>query len=614
MSTYGTLLKVTSFGESHGKAVGCVIDGFLANIEIDFELIQKQLNRRRPNQSKLTSNRNENDKLVILSGFDENKTLGTPITFLIYNEDIKKENYSPFINIPRPGHGDYTYFMKYHVKNKSGSSRFSGRETVTRVAAGACIEQWLLNFYNCKIVCYVHSVGNIKLPDHVSKKLEKYAPSRDLVDTYGCVKYNEKKKIFMDCFNSIYDINGILIDKNVNKQNAFDHLTHFEKKKGLEGSYYGNNGNNINKYNNYKDDNNGNNNGNNNSNNNGNNNSNNNGNNNNNDYYYYNNNNDSNNSYNRYNSNSSNNINNSNSDEHENEWTVLQTRCPHPYTAVQISSYIFKLKSKGDSVGGIATCVIKNIPIGIGEPIFDKIEAELAKIILSIPAIKGIEFGSGFNGTYMLGSQHNDLFIPLDEMEHSENNKNEQNVKSVQCVQNYKNEKNDKNCENIQKSQYIQNGQNETKKNIHSNFKKREEESENYWDKKEEIVFDENNFDSAHKNIEASNDDSNMTNKHKLLITKTNNCGGILAGITTGNNIIFRSAIKPVSSIQIEKETSNFYGKICKLSVKGMHDCCILPRLPPIIESSSSIVIGDMILRQIAKYGEKNLPTLGVYK
>ncbi|SBT02710.1 chorismate synthase, putative [Plasmodium ovale] len=559
MSTYGTLLKVTSFGESHGKAVGCVIDGFLPNITINFELIQKQLDRRRPNQSKLTSNRNEKDKLIVISGFENNITLGTPITFLIYNEDIKRENYAPFTNIPRPGHGDYTYFMKYHVKSKSGSSRFSGRETATRVAAGACIEQWLNNFYNCTIISYVHSVGNIKIPDNVSKILEKNPPSRVLIDTYGCVKYNEKKRIFMDYFNNTYDINGCTICEHTQGENLMEHPTSDVQNNRSNGDKRVSNRCNISNDNRYVccdmaslND-------------------------------------------------SVNNAECSNirsNGDNTSEWVELQTRCPHPHTAIQMCSHILQLKDRGDSIGGIATCIIKNAPIGIGEPIFDKMEAELAKSILSIPAVKGIEFGSGFNGSYMLGSEHNDIFIPL--------------------------------C-NGEKEQIFEEDEEEEKKikkeNLYTYNDEKREEGNRCNFAKEEKNFPKNNFDNAHENLDAteekiavskvrtdaSNVRTNVSNKSTLLITKTNNCGGILAGITTGNNIVFRSAIKPVSSIQIEKETSDFDGKMCTLRVKGMHDCCILPRLPPIIEAASSITIGDMILRQIAKYGDRYLPALKPY-
>ncbi|ANQ09235.1 Chorismate synthase [Plasmodium coatneyi] len=494
MSTYGTLLKVTSFGESHGKAVGCVIDGFLPNIEINFALIQKQLNRRRPNQSKLTSCRNEEDKLIVLSGFDENKSLGTPITFLINNEDVKKENYSSFIDIPRPGHGDYTYFKKYNVKNKSGSSRFSGRETATRVAAGACIEQWLQNYYHCTVVCYVHSVGHIKLPEKIIRNFERNPPSRDLVDTYGAVKYYQRRGTFCDFYGNVYNSDGKLL-RGVGVTSGESAPT--------DGAI---------------------------------------------------------------------------PNVHERltdpgEYTLLQTRCPHPFTAVQICSYILKLKEAGDSVGGIATCVVYNVPVGIGEPIFEKMEAELGKIILSIPAVKGIEFGSGFDGTYMLGSGHNDLFSTLDASEE----------RSYQRGWTLTDTLDSKRGEMTQLGSHAGGG----------------------------TFFEKDDYHRSDPRIDESTDETSPPGDEKLLITTSNNCGGILAGITTGNNIVFRSAIKPVSSIQIEKETCNFSGQKCKLKVKGMHDCCILPRLPPIIEACTSIVIGDMVLRQVAKYGHSKLPSVG---
>lgn len=525
MSTYGTLLKVTSFGESHGKAIGCVIDGFLPNVEINFDLIQRQLNRRRPNQSKLTSNRNEPDKLIVLSGFDENKTLGTPITFLINNEDVIKKNYSSFIDIPRPGHGDYTYFKKYNVKNKSGSSRFSGRETATRVAAGACIEQWLHTFYNCTIVCYVHSVGNIKLPEQVSKDFERNPPSRDLVDAHGAVKYHQGRGTFTDFFGNVYNANGEFLrggeaapegatpaDGTPTDGNPTDDpLANARERLSDPG-----------------------------------------------------------------------------------ECTLLQTRCPHPLTAVKICSYILKLKKAGDSIGGVATCIAHNVPVGIGEPIFEKMEAELGKIILSIPAVKGIEFGSGFDGTYMLGSDHNDLFGTLDVPEEGpcqrgwtltdalDSKRGEVTPGGSRAQEGTSFEK-----DACHRSGHLSNGSDHPSNGSG------------------------NPPNGSDPRVDESTRETSPPSGEKLLVTTSNNCGGILAGITTGNNIVFRSAIKPVSSIQIEKETCNFFGEKCKLKVTGMHDCCILPRLPPIIEASTSIVIGDMILRQVAKYGHSKLPSVG---
>ncbi|GAW81800.1 chorismate synthase [Plasmodium gonderi] len=574
MSTYGTLLRVTSFGESHGKAIGCVIDGFLPNVEIDFDLIQKQLNRRRPNQSKLTSNRNEQDKIIILSGFDENKTLGTPIAFLINNEDVKKENYSSFINIPRPGHGDYTYFMKYNVKNKSGSSRFSGRETATRVAAGACIEQWLNSFYNCTIICYVHSVGTIKLPDHVSKNFEQYPPSRDLIDTYGSVRYDERRKIFIDFFNNMYNENGILLGKHLLQQDKSICQTYHTR---------------LSEKDNHISDK----------------------------------------SWNKGNETSTNELKCKEKNQ-DDGYVILQTRCPHPFTAVQICSYILKLKNAGDSIGGIATCVVKNVPIGIGEPIFEKIEAELGKIILSIPAVKGIEFGTGFHGTYMLGSEHNDLFTTLDckqEEGTTPNGRIQMNTVGNKLREelhewNYTTDSFFFKINDSHRPGDVSNRSGDAS-NRSGDVSNRSGDASN-----RSGDVSNRSGDVSNRSGDASNrsgDVSNPSEEHidesirkkvpskveKLLVTKTNNCGGILAGITTGNNIVFRSAIKPVSSIQIEKETCDFYGKMCKLKVKGMHDCCILPRIPPIIEASACIVIGDMILRQVAKYSYNKLPSLG---
>lgn len=194
----------------------------------------------------------------------------------------------------------------------------------------------------------------------------------------------------------------------------------------------------------------------------------------------------------------------------------------------------------------------------------------------------------------MLGSEHNDLFIPLEKNDAINSYFKEEN----KCVHPNINEI--KECyqyEQIKKELEMDNTNDDKKK---KNMCKNEYGEKNVC---------KNEYEEKH----ISNIYCTIPNKHKLLITKSNNCGGILAGISTGNNIIFRSAIKPVSSIQIEKETSDFEGNICTLKVKGMHDCCILPRIPPVIEASSSIVIGDMILRQISKYGDKNLPSISSY-
>lgn len=264
MSSFGNLFKINTFGESHSKSVGVIIDSPLPNIQLDIEKIQKQLNRRRPGQSHITTPRNENDNIIVLSGIENNITLGTPLTIIVNNLDTRPEDYK-FSNetyIPRPSHADFPYLFKYGIHASSGGGRSSARETISRVIGGAVAEQFL-QLQNIEIIAYVSQIGNIKLD---------------------------------------------FVDKNINR----DYIDSFI------------------------------------------------------------------------------------------------TRCPNKDISNKMEKYISDLKKKGDSVGGIISCIIKNCPKGLGEPVFDKLEALLAHAMLSIPATKGFEIGSGFNCVTQLGSIHND--------------------------------------------------------------------------------------------------------------------------------------------------------------------------------------------------------------
>ncbi|MEI7801619.1 MAG: chorismate synthase [Bacteroidota bacterium] len=263
-NSIGEIFKVTTFGESHGAAVGAVIDGCPAGLEIDESFIQHQLDRRKPGQSVITTQRNESDTIQILSGIFEGKTLGTPICLLINNTDAKPQDYEAMKNIFRPSHADYTYEAKYGIRDYRGGGRSSARVTAASVAAGA-IAQLLLKQTGLNITAYVQQVGKIKL--------EK--------------KYSE------------IDLNTV--DSNL-------------------------------------------------------------------------------------------------------------VRCPDDFVAQQMQEEILKAKAEGDSLGGIINCVVKNVPVGFGEPVFDKLQADLAKAIFSINAVHGFEYGSGFAGATMKGSEHNDAF------------------------------------------------------------------------------------------------------------------------------------------------------------------------------------------------------------
>jgi chorismate synthase len=266
-STFGTLLKVTTFGESHGKGVGAVLDGCPAKINLSEKDIQKQLDRRRPGQSKLTTKREEADRVTILSGVESGKTLGVPIGLYVANKDQRPGDYKIMQSIPRPSHADYTYQIKYGIRSASGGGRSSARETVGRVAAGAIADKFLCDIFGIEIVAWVHAVGEIEAP---------------------------------------YVDEGVISRKDVDQ-------------------------------------------------------------------------------------------------------TIV--RCPDGLAADKMVHLIDNVKERGDSVGGIITCVCRNVPPGWGEPVFDKVEAKLAQAMLSIPSTKGFEIGSGFAGTRMFGSQHNDPFV-----------------------------------------------------------------------------------------------------------------------------------------------------------------------------------------------------------
>jgi len=268
-STFGSYLRVTTFGESHGRAVGAVVDGLPAGIALAEDQIQAQLDRRRPGQSDISTPRNEADAVrVLLSGVKNGITLGTPVTFVVENKDQRPNDYSFIDAVPRPSHADYTYRMKYGIDVPSGGGRASARETVGRVAASAAAEIFLRERFGVEIVAFVSSVGSINAP-------------------------------------AIEEFSGLTradVDQN-------------------------------------------------------------------------------------------------------------PVRCPDQQIAGEMEELIKKVKADGDSIGGVITCICRGVPAGWGEPIFDKLEALLAQAMMSIPAARGFEIGSGFAAALMRGSEHNDMFV-----------------------------------------------------------------------------------------------------------------------------------------------------------------------------------------------------------
>lgn len=354
-STFGTLLRVTTFGESHGQAVGAVVDGCPAGLPLTEADIQPQLDRRRPGQSALTTPRDEADTVTILSGTENGVTLGTPIALSVNNRDQRPADYGETAAVPRPSHADYTYLMKYGIKASSGGGRSSARETIGRVAAGAIAEKWLgVRFRGSTIVACVQAVGGVEAPNGSGGVL-----TREMVDS-------------------------------------------------------------------------------------------------------------------------------------------TPVRCPDADTAQKMMAAIEAARDAKDSLGGILTCICRGFPAGLGEPVFDKLEAKLAQAMLSIPAVKGFEIGSGFAGTRMRGSAHNDSFVK----------------------------------------------------------------------------------------------------KGERLGTTTNYSGGVQGGISNGEPIVFRVALKPVATIGQAQQTVDLTGRPVTLEAKGRHDPCVLPRAVPIVEAMTALVLADAALQQ----------------
>ncbi len=266
-SSFGDLFRISTFGESHGGAVGVVLEGCPPRLELDLEQIQAELNRRKPGQSKITTPRKEADQVEILSGLVENQTLGTPIAMVVRNKDHKPLDYKEMQAAFRPSHADATYQVKYGIQARSGGGRASARETVGRVAAGAIAKQLLAKANDTQVLAWVKRIHNIEVdvsPEHVT-------------------------------FDSI--------ESNI-------------------------------------------------------------------------------------------------------------VRCPDQHVAQLMVDRIEAISREGDSCGGVIECVVRNSPVGLGMPVFDKLEADLAKALMSLPATKGFEVGSGFEGSFLKGSEHNDAFVP----------------------------------------------------------------------------------------------------------------------------------------------------------------------------------------------------------
>ncbi|MCG8685955.1 MAG: chorismate synthase [Desulfobacterales bacterium] len=343
-SSFGKAFQITTFGESHGKALGVTIQGCPPGLPIDEAIIQKALDKRKPGQGPVSTKRKEPDAPVILSGTFEGKTTGTPIMILIENKDAKSRSYTDIADVFRPGHGDYTYFKKYGIRDYRGGGRASARETAARVAAGA-VAQIVLDPHGISILSHTLAIGGVHAQNY---------------------------------------------DKNVIDANPFKIADH--------------------------------------------------------------------------------------------------------QAAKAIAELVEQVKKEGDSLGGIVEIRAENVPAGLGDPVFDKLDGEIAKAMMSIGAVKAVEIGSGVNAPDMKGSQNNDS-------------------------------------------------------------------------------LGENGFLS-------------------------NNAGGILAGISNGEDIVVRVHVKPIPSILVPQETLKESGEKTMVSTKGRHDICAVPRINKVCESMLALVLTDHLLRQ----------------
>ncbi len=346
-SSFGEYFRITTFGESHGDANGVIIDGIESGFPLDIEEIQFQMDRRRPGQSEITTQRKERDTIRILSGMFEGKTTGAPVAMMLFNENQRSKDYDSIKDAYRPGHGDFGYQMKYGHRDYRGGGRSSGRETSARVAAGAAARQLLFS-RGITVTAYTLAIHDV------------VARQRDVS----------------------------VIEKN-------------------------------------------------------------------------------------------------------------PVRSADAVKAVEMEQVIRNASERGDSVGGIVECVCSSVPPGLGDPVFNKLDALLAHAIISIGAVKGIEFGDGFSASTYFGSQYNDMIETVD------------------------------------------------------------------------------TFSSNH-------------------------AGGILSGISTGQDIVFRVPIRPTPSISLTQQTVDTEGNPCSIQIEGRHDPCIVPRIVPVIESMASLVLID---RWYAQFG-----------
>jgi len=464
MSTFGRVFRVTTFGESHCLTVGCVIDGCPPNMALSEADIQPQLTRRRPGQSRLTTPRDEADEVTVRSGTERGVTLGTPIALTVDNLNVRPGDYKEMSMTPRPGHADFTYQAKYGTRASSGGGRSSARETIGRVAAGAVAEKWLRETYGTEVVSFVCSIGEVSIPEEGMQHASGRPWTRQEVDDEGRLVVLRNPASGWKLLSEADEPDAKARRAAQLKLDEADDAAFVKATAegdeatpayvGFRDGVYNRNGKLLETT---KAD-----------------------------------------------------VAAFMTDE------LVHVRCPHAETACRMATLIRSVKAEEDSIGGTVACVCSNVPVGLGEPCFDKLEALLAHAMLSLPATKGFAIGSGFDGSKMRGSQHNDP------------------------------------------------------------------------------------FEAAVKGQEE-----------RMLRPKTNHAGGTLGGISSGADIVFRVAVKPVSTIGRAQETSDFTGKATVLEAKGRHDPCVLPRTPPLVEAMAALTLIDAALIQRSRLdliGSRTVP------
>ena len=463
--------------------------------------IQPQLTRRRPGQSRLTTPRNETDVVTILSGTERGVTLGTPIALLVPNENVRPGDYAEMADVPRPGHADYTYQAKYGVRAGSGGGRSSARETIGRVAAGAIAEKWLAETYGTLIVTFVSAVGTVELAAEHGTRPDGTPYSREDVDELGTltilrdaaagwtrvVPADAAAQAVLDAadeaaFVAAYTATSADCASQLTlcsaaapssvsppSQAAPERASPAANDAATRASYsvaastpaYEDAAGYV---------------------------------------------------YNMHGGL----LAGAQATDACRTQEVIAVRCPHAPTAARMASLIRAVKAASDSTGGVLTTVVTRVPVGLGEPVFDKLPAMLAHAMLSLPAVKGFEIGDGFTGTRLRGSAHNDAFRAAAAR-------------------------------------------------------------------------------GADGSCPAAADPSLPS---LLLRTATNHAGGTLGGVSSGANLLFRVAIKPVSTIGRPQVTATYGGAAAVLEAKGRHDPCVLPRSPPLVEAMTAIVLADSALVQ----------------